>query len=117
MAYVITRLCTDCKDTACADVCPVECIYDYKGDNHSKFANQLFINPDECIDCTNCEPACPWKAIFEEDEVPAVFKDDIEIGRAIVDEIGDFEVATVVKDHSPTAEQVAANFAKYGYKP
>lgn len=117
MAYVITSLCVDCKDTACADVCPVECIYDYKGDDRGKFPNQLYIHPDECIDCTNCEPACPWKAIFEEDEVPSVFAADIDKNRAVADNIGDFEVAKVNKGHAPTAEQVAANFVKWGYKP
>ena len=30
----------------------------------------LFINPDECIDCGACEPACPVTAIFAEDDVP-----------------------------------------------
>ena len=24
------------------------------------FPKQLFINPDECIDCGACEPECPW---------------------------------------------------------
>jgi NAD-dependent dihydropyrimidine dehydrogenase PreA subunit len=31
----------------------------------------LYINPDECIDCGACEPACPVTAIFAEDDVPA----------------------------------------------
>ena len=26
MAYIITRLCRDCIDTACVAVCPVDCI-------------------------------------------------------------------------------------------
>lgn len=116
MPYVITSLCVDCKDTACADVCPVECIYEVKAPNADGWANQLYINPDECIDCTNCEPACPWKAVFEEDQVPAVFKGDIDKNRSIVDAIDDFSVAKVVKGHSPTADQVAANFAKHSYK-
>jgi len=30
----------------------------------------LYINPDECIDCGACEPACPVTAIFEESAVP-----------------------------------------------
>jgi ferredoxin len=30
----------------------------------------LVIDPDECIDCTLCEPACPVEAIFSEDELP-----------------------------------------------
>jgi ferredoxin len=117
MAYVITPLCVDCKDTACADVCPVECIYDYQGGDRATFPNQLYIHPDECIDCTNCEPACPWKAIFEEDVTPELFKASIDLNRSIVDSIGDFAVAKVVKGHAPTAEQVKANFEKHGYEP
>ena len=31
---------------------------------------QLFIDPEECIDCGACEPECPVEAIFEESEVP-----------------------------------------------
>jgi ferredoxin len=30
----------------------------------------LFINPEECIDCGACEPACPVNAIYPEDMVP-----------------------------------------------
>jgi nitrate reductase beta subunit len=33
MAYVITRLCRDCLDTACVAVCPVDCIYRYVGED------------------------------------------------------------------------------------
>ncbi len=33
--------------------------------------NFLVIDPDECIDCTLCEPECPAEAIFSEDEMPA----------------------------------------------
>ena len=31
---------------------------------------QLYIDPEECIDCGACEPECPVEAIFEESEVP-----------------------------------------------
>jgi len=30
----------------------------------------MVIDPDECIDCTLCEPECPTEAIFAEDELP-----------------------------------------------
>ena len=30
----------------------------------------LYINPDECIDCDACVPACPVEAIFALDDVP-----------------------------------------------
>ena len=115
MAFVITSLCVDCKDTACADVCPVECIYEYKGSDPS-VPNQLFIHPDECIDCTNCEPACPWKAIFEQDDVPGVFADSVAQNGALADDIGDYVVAKVQKKASPTPDEVRANDAKHGFK-
>lgn len=28
------------------------------------------IDPEECIDCTLCEPECPVNAIYSEDDVP-----------------------------------------------
>ena len=51
MTYIITRLCRECVDTACVAVCPVDCIYHYKGSDAATFPNQLYIHPDECIDC------------------------------------------------------------------
>jgi ferredoxin len=44
------------------DVCPVDCFHEGP--------NFLVIDPDECIDCTLCEPECPANAIHSEDEVP-----------------------------------------------
>ena len=31
MTWVITRVCRDCLDTSCIEVCPVDCIYEYVG--------------------------------------------------------------------------------------
>ena len=33
-------------------------------------AKQLFINPDECIDCGACVPVCPVTAIFALEDLP-----------------------------------------------
>ena len=66
MTYVITQPCIDVKDKACVDVCPVDCIHPIDGED----VNQLFIDPDECIDCMACEPVCPVEAIFAEEDVP-----------------------------------------------
>ncbi len=44
------------------DVCPVDCIYEGE--------DQLYIHPEECIDCGACEPECPVSAIYPEDDVP-----------------------------------------------
>ncbi len=64
MTYIIAESCIDVKDSACVDVCPVDCIYTTPEDN------QFYISPDECIDCAACEPVCPVVAIFPEDTVP-----------------------------------------------
>ncbi len=32
--------------------------------------NFLVIDPEECIDCTLCEPECPAEAIYPEDDLP-----------------------------------------------
>ena len=37
------------------------------------------IDPDLCIDCGACEPACPVQAIFPEDLVPEKWHDYIRI--------------------------------------
>ena len=76
MAWVITRLCRDCVDQACVEVCPVDCIYGYDGSDAATFPNQLYIDPEECINCGVCEPECPWEAIFEDEQVPDVFQED-----------------------------------------
>tara|TARA_Y100000817_G_C16765018_1_gene503423 strand:- start:712 stop:978 length:267 start_codon:yes stop_codon:yes gene_type:complete len=72
MTFVITSTCSGSLDGACVDVCPVDCIYSKKGDNH------LYINPEECIDCAACEPVCPVDAIFPDDEVPENEKEYID---------------------------------------
>jgi ferredoxin len=58
MAFVITSGCIDVTDRACVEVCPVDCIIEGN--------RMLYINPDECIDCGACEPACPQSAISSE---------------------------------------------------
>ncbi|MEO0323832.1 MAG: ferredoxin family protein [Myxococcota bacterium] len=114
MAWVITRLCRDCVDQACVDVCPVECIYEYTGSDNAQFPNQLYINPEECIDCGACEPECPWEAIYEDVSVPAALADDTALNAKSVDEADDFEVPQTNEHDQPTPEQVAANKKKWG---
>ena len=59
MAYVIAEPCIGTKDTACVDACPVDCIHPKKDEDGHAEADQLFIDPVECIDCGACVPACP----------------------------------------------------------
>src|SRR5215471_3609331 len=75
MPYVITEACVGTKDKACVDVCPVDCIYEGE--------QQLYIHPDECIDCGACEPECPVTAIFPEEDVPGNQKQYIQINRDV----------------------------------
>jgi len=69
VTYVITDACIGTKDRSCVDVCPVDCIHPTSSEEDSA-DEMLYINPDECIDCGACEPACPFTAIFAEDDVP-----------------------------------------------
>jgi len=87
MTYVITEPCVGTCDTACVDVCPMDCIHgplDVAGrggevKKMTSLANmQLYINPDECIDCGACEPECPVEAIFHEDACPDAWRHFIE---------------------------------------
>ncbi len=64
MTHVIAEPCIGVKDTACVDVCPVDCIHG------SEDAPQLFINPTDCIDCTLCVEACPVDACFAVEDLP-----------------------------------------------
>lgn len=77
MAYVITEPCIGTKDSACVDVCPVDCIHPRKDEAGFEAATMLNIHPDECIDCGACVPACPVEAIYALDEVPDKWKDYI----------------------------------------
>ena len=79
MAYIIAEPCVGVCDTACVDVCPVDCIQPSDGYDDGIEGKQLYINPDECIDCAACEPECPVEAIFEEDDVPEKWQKYIKI--------------------------------------
>ena len=70
MSYVITEPCIDVMDKSCVDVCPVDCIHAEDGKDR-----ELYIDPNECIDCGACEPVCPVTAIFSEDDVPDEWKE------------------------------------------
>jgi NAD-dependent dihydropyrimidine dehydrogenase PreA subunit len=80
MTFIIADPCVSTCDTACVEVCPVDCIHgpedreglgvETKEPGFNPEGKQLYINPDECIDCGACEPECPVEAIFEEEAVP-----------------------------------------------
>ena len=78
MAYVITEACIGTKYRSCVDVCPVDCIHPTSSEDDSA-DDMLYIDPNECIDCGACEPACPVSAIYAEDDVPDNLKAYVEI--------------------------------------
>ena len=79
MPFIITDPCIETKDTACVDVCPVDCIHPRKDEPEFEAATMLYIHPEECIDCGACVPACPVAAIYESiDATPSHQKDLIE---------------------------------------
>lgn len=70
MAYVITEACKDEKAGDCVEVCPVDCIED-GGD-------QFYIDPETCIDCGACAPACPVEAIYHESDLPEEYEEYLD---------------------------------------
>ena len=74
MAYVIAEPCIGTKDSACVAACPVDCIHPKKDEGDFGEAQQLFIDPVECIDCGACVPVCPVSAIYAADDLPEKWK-------------------------------------------
>ena len=81
MPYIITEPCVSVCDTACVEVCPVNCIHgpkdpegegeEAKEDGFNPEGKQLYIDPIECIDCNACVAECPVDAIYPEEDVPS----------------------------------------------
>ncbi len=71
MTLVVCEPCRDCKYTDCVTVCPCDCFY--------QDDQQLYIDPEHCIDCDACMPECPVEAIFPEAAVPAAWTSFIQL--------------------------------------
>jgi ferredoxin len=82
VAYVIAEPCIDTKDNSCVEVCPVDCIHPTPDEPDYDNVKQLFIDPDECIDCDACVEACPVDACFAEDQLPDEWQSFIEVNAA-----------------------------------
>jgi ferredoxin len=78
VTYVISEPCIGTKDTSCVEVCPVDCIHPTPDELMFDEAEQLYIDPEECIDCDACVEACPVDAITSEDQVPPEWHEYIE---------------------------------------
>ncbi len=62
MAFVVAEPCIKCKYTECVTACPVDCFREAE--------LFLVIDPETCIDCGACVPACPSEAIYPERDLP-----------------------------------------------
>lgn len=77
MPHIITQPCEGVKDTACVEVCPVDCIHPREDEPDFDDVPHLYIHPEECIDCGACVAACPAGAVYREEEVPEKWKNYI----------------------------------------
>jgi ferredoxin len=57
MPHVVTDNCRLCLFTDCVEHCPVQCFH--------ADGERSYIDPEVCIDCGACIPACPVQAIHE----------------------------------------------------
>jgi ferredoxin len=71
MTFVITQPCFGAKYLDCVDVCPTESIH--------KAEEMVYIDPGTCVDCGVCAESCPVRAPMPLDEVPAMWKEFIDI--------------------------------------
>ena len=94
MTYVVTENCIRCKYTDCVEVCPVDCFHEGP--------NFLVIDPEECIDCSLCEPECPAEAIFAEDDVPSDQVHFIELNKELT---AKWPVISEMKEAPPDAAE------------
>ena len=92
MTFVVTEQCIKCKYTDCVEVCPVDCFHEGP--------NFLVIDPEECIDCTLCEPECPVEAIKAEDDLADDEQHFLELNAELSRE---WPVITEKKDGPPDA--------------
>jgi ferredoxin len=94
MAYVVTDACVKCKYTDCVEVCPVDCFHEGE--------NMLVIDPEECIDCGACIPACPVSAIYLGEDVPDKWHAYIDLNARLAK---GWPMINKKREASPEAEQ------------
>ncbi len=102
MTFVVTEACINCKHTDCVEVCPADAFHEGP--------NFLVIEPEACVDCAACVPACPVEAIYAEAEVPAAMRKytalNAELSR-------DWPVIATKHDPLPEAEHWATVKTKF----
>ena len=88
MTHIIAEPCIGTKDTACVDVCPVDCIHPTKDESTYEGFEMLYIDPETCIACGLCVDECPVQAIFPEEDLPEEWQKYIKINADWYEENG-----------------------------
>lgn len=101
MTHIVTDKCVDCRFTDCVETCPVACFH---GDDE-----RLYIDPELCIDCGACIPACPVHAIYDVVDMPDEYEEWIEVNQQRAAEL---PLVTSKQEPKPTA---LARKAELGY--
>lgn len=70
-----------CPSPIATRACPVDCIHPKKDEGDFEGAPQLYIDPQECIDCGACVPVCPVPAIFALDDLPTQWSQFAQINQ------------------------------------
>ncbi len=104
MTFVVGDNCIKCKYMDCVEVCPVDCFHEGP--------NFLVIDPEECIDCTLCEPECPAEAIFPEDDLPSNQQEFLALNAELAQQ---WPVITEKKDAPEDADKWNGKSAKLKY--
>jgi len=65
------NVCRQCEDAPCAAACPVEAI------TLNEITGAWVVDAEECIACGACVEACPYGAIFLDEELGVALKCDL----------------------------------------
>ncbi len=108
MTYVVTQHCVDCKYTDCMAVCPVDAFH--------LGSRMVYINPDTCVNCDACVPACPVEAIFSEETLPDKYREYLVIN---AEGAKKYPVSNEKVDPLPSAKTLEElkQLDAQGYKP
>lgn len=66
--------CMHCTDAACVKVCPTQALY------HTEFGT-VALDPDRCIGCKDCIPACPFNIPRFNEATKKIYKCDLCLSR------------------------------------
>jgi ferredoxin len=80
MSFVIINSCV--KDFLCVEECVTGAIAPTASEASAATVSQVYINPDECIDCGACASVCEHDAIYPEYVLPAAKAEFAEANRA-----------------------------------